>query len=290
MGGVERSALSMYRIALVRLLVKERIMLSFDAAVSGSAVDSCVWVVLTVELRERGLTVTGAPAFGARSAPMRCGDGKGDLACGGPPVAFRLSNETRESMEDVLPRWTFVSTNPEAAESVLPLDERTDAPSSSCRIRPAVRTASGMPVTCPSTAAMLTSTAGFAHAEGGAALFVMRETDANDDDCPLCGLSTGTLCRSTSRNDSSAVGSRGCSLRVTTAEYASGSCHTESSQSGSGLWEDPKNLKDDVLLEADDRPSDDIVFCRGAVGGIGGFDDIVDACNVRGFIRFASSR
>jgi hypothetical protein len=51
------------------------------------------------------------------------------------------------------------------------------------------------------------SVAGLAHAEGGAPLLTIRET-LIDDDCALCGLSTGTLCCSTSRNDSSAVGSR----------------------------------------------------------------------------------
>jgi hypothetical protein len=137
---------------------------------------------------------------------------------------------------------------------------------------------------------MLTSTAGFAHAEGGTPLVAMRETEVIDDDCAPGELSTGTLCRRTSRNDSSAVGSRGCSLRLTTAEYGSGSCHTESSRSGSGLWDELKNLKDDVLLEAEDRPSDDIVYWRSAEGGCGGCEGTVDACNARGFIRFASSR
>jgi hypothetical protein len=173
-------------------------------------------------------------------------------------IMSSLSNEICESTEDVLPRWTFISMNPDAVESVLPLGERTDAPSSSCKIRPAVTTASGIPVTCPSTAAILTSTAGLAHAEGGAELLAMRET-VIDDDCALRGLSTGTLRCSTSRNDSSAAGSRGCSLRVTTAEYASGSSHIESSRSGSGLWDELKNLKDDVLLKAEDRPIDDIL-------------------------------
>jgi hypothetical protein len=51
------------------------------------------------------------------------------------------------------------------------------------------------------------SIAGLAHAEGGAPLSTIRET-LIDDDCALCGLSTGTLCCNTSRNDSSAVGSR----------------------------------------------------------------------------------
>jgi hypothetical protein len=59
-------------------------------------------------------------------------------------------------------------------------------------------------------------------------------------------------------------------LRLTTAEYASGSCHTESSRSGSGLWDEPKNLKDVVLPEAEDRPSVDIVFWRDDASGIGG--------------------
>jgi len=69
-------------------------------------------------------------------------------------------------------------------------------------------TASGIPFTCPTTAAMLTLTVGLAHVEGGAVLLAMRET-VIDDDCPLCGLSTGTLwCRGTSRNDSNALSDR----------------------------------------------------------------------------------
>ena len=101
-------------------------MLSF-AADSGS-IDSCV--VLTVELRERELPNT--PAF-ARSAAARCVGGMGlspSTACG-ESIAPRLSNETRESIEDALPRWTFVSTNPDVPESVLPLDEGENEPSSS---------------------------------------------------------------------------------------------------------------------------------------------------------------
>jgi hypothetical protein len=83
---------------------------------------------------------------------------------------------------------------------------------------------------------MLTSTVGLAHAEDGAELLPMRET-VIDDDCALC------------------------SLRVTMAENASGSSHTESPWSALGAWNELKNLKDDVLLEAEDRPSDDIMYC-----------------------------
>jgi hypothetical protein len=213
------------------------------------SIESCV--VLTVELRERGSTSNLLALLYCTVFALSRSAGTARCASGAAPISSRFSNETRESMEVVLPRWTFVSMNPDAAELVLLLDERTDAPSSSCKIRPAVTTASGIPVTCLSTAVILTSNAGLVHAEGGAAaLLAMRETviDDDDDDWALCGLSTGTLCHSTSRNDSSAVGSLGCSLRVTTAEYASGSSHTESSRSGLGLWDELKNLKDGVLL------------------------------------------
>jgi hypothetical protein len=123
-------------------------------------------------------------------------------------------------MEDILPRQTFVSMNPDAAESVLPLDERTNVPSSSCKVRPAVTTLAWHTRYLPIHTNHVTSTAGFAHAEGSAALLLMRET-VIDNDCALCGPSTGTLRRGSWSNDSSAFGSRRCSLRVITAKYAS---------------------------------------------------------------------
>jgi hypothetical protein len=57
-------------------------------------------------------------------------------------------------------------------------------PSSSCKTRPAVMTASGIPVTCTSTATVLTSTAGLAYT-GGLTLLPMQETVINND-CAFC--------------------------------------------------------------------------------------------------------
>ena len=75
------------------------------------------------------------------------------------------------------------------------------------------------------------------------------------------------------------------------AEYASGS-QIESSRSGSGLWDEPKNLNDDVLAEAEDRPIDDkVVWC--GVTGRWGWEGSGAACvcmHARGFIMPASSR
>ena len=48
-------------------------------------------------------------------------------AFGAAPIASGLSNETCESIEDVLPRWMFVSMNLDAAKSVLPSDKRNEA-------------------------------------------------------------------------------------------------------------------------------------------------------------------
>ena len=115
----------------------------------------------------------------------------------------------------------------------------------------------------------------------GAPLLVIRDTDGNIEDGAPELPSTCTLCRNTSRRESSAVGSRGCSLRVTTAEHISGSCQTESSRSGSGLCDEPKNLNDDVLAEAEDRPSVDSVVWRDPADRDGGGTEIV--CVARGF-------
>src|SRR5579863_3254070 len=124
----------MYRIAFVRLFVHDRIEPSPDA--DAAAADSCSLascVVLTVELRER--------AAYARSAAARCAVGtamsrspRGE--CNEVVVEPSLSIEARGNKADIFPRWTFVSTNAEVVESMLPFD-RTDAPSNSCRIRPA---------------------------------------------------------------------------------------------------------------------------------------------------------
>ena len=62
---------------------------------------------------------------------------------------------------------------------------------------------------------------------------------------------------------------------------------TESSRSGSGLCDEPKNLNDDVLAEAEDRPSVDSVVWRDPADRDGGGTEIV--CVARGFDIDASS-
>ena len=122
---------------------------------------------------------------------------------------------------------------------------------------------------------------------GGTPLLVIRDNDGNIDDGAPEPPSTATLFRNTSRSESSAVGSRGCSLRVITAEHISGSCHTESSRSGSGLCAEPKNLNDDVLAEAEDRPSVPSVVWRDPADRDGGGAE--GGCAARGFNIVASS-
>ena len=75
-------------------------------------------------------------------------------------------------MKDVLPGWTFVSLNRDAAESVLALDESTDAPPFIQLMQNPTsgddhfRHARYLLI----EAAMSTSTAGFTRAKSGAAL------------------------------------------------------------------------------------------------------------------------
>jgi len=92
-----------------------------------------------------------------------------------------------EMMEDVFPLRMLVS-NKELERSLLSFDEMTDAVSISCKIFSAISTASGMPVTCPPAACMLTSTAGFAHAEADGPALDIRDAllmlDRKEDDGP----------------------------------------------------------------------------------------------------------
>jgi len=87
-------------------------------------------------------------------------------------------------MRPVRVRWTTSVMNVRFYEprccQIGGLWTRTDMPSSSCKTRPAVMTASCIPVTCTSTATVLTSTAGLAYT-GGVTLLPMQETVINND-------------------------------------------------------------------------------------------------------------
>ena len=102
---------------------------------------------------------------------------------GAAPVASRLSNETRESMEVIMPRWKFVSRNPDVPNPCCPCGREyrraiqlmQNPTSGGDRFWP------GIPDTCRSKAFVITSTAGLAHAEGDAALSTMRVTVIDEE-------------------------------------------------------------------------------------------------------------
>ena len=137
-------------------------------------------------------------------------------------------------MDADLPLRMFVSTKPDADElSELELRHVCTMwafASRSCSSFPASSCTS---LTCPSAACIDSSTAGRARTAAGAAEpFVPEDEPGRGDENPEA--SPLGLCRKTSLMVSSAVGSLGCSFRVITAEYVSGSCHPASSWSGSG--------------------------------------------------------
>ena len=138
-----------------------------------------------------------------------------------------------EIIDADLPLRMFVSTKPDVDELselvLLHVCTTCALASRSCNSLPA---SSRTPLTSPSAACIDNSTAGLARAGGAAGPLVSKDEPGrcgkNPEDSAL------GLCRRTSLIESSAVGSLGCSLRVITAEYVSGSCHPTSSWSGSG--------------------------------------------------------
>jgi hypothetical protein len=112
--------------------------------------------------------------------------------------------------------------------------------------------------TCPSTARRLTSTAGFAHADGGVPWAPIRDVVTAgrvifDEVTDPSGLS---LCSSTSRNGRNEDTSRECSLRLIATAHSSAWCHSRESlsSSGSGMVEAAVDL--DGVLETDMRDGD----------------------------------
>lgn len=131
-----------------------------------------------------------------------------------------------EITDDAFPLRMLVSTKPDADElselELLHVCTPWAFASRSCKSLPASTL-----VTHPSAASMDNSTAGLGRDTAGATGEPGRSNEAP-------GVSVLRLCRKASLIESSAVGSLGCSLRVITAEYVSGSCHPVSSSSGSG--------------------------------------------------------
>ena len=200
-----------------------------------------------------------------------------------PAPSWIVAPSLSAMIDDALARRMVASKNPDDRRRLSVNDERDTLPfetaSSSCRILPADSTVTGIPLTSPSAASVETSTAGFALAERGVSVPLVFPLDmpaavSSEDEVPE---STDAFWRKTSRIAARAAVSRGCSLRLITAEYVSGSCQPVSSRSGSGWWgvdPDTNRLNDSGARNIEGR--DTVAVSVGAAAGAGAVFVAVD--------------